>query len=554
MAAGGVYGGAKALAKGESASKVALATIGGAASLGTNIAVDAFTSKAHAESMTEAMTRVGQKFAKGDPAFAEQYRLAAENDRKQMAAAKNKQQKDAAERRALSNEYLYKQVTGKHIGPTTPDDPVAAANAEKAAKAAQPEGPKKGLFQRAKDFVLGEGEKSEDAFTKERRQLEDSAKETRRRMDVEFAGGGSGQKGVGPNYRKLSEELEKTEKRLGEITKAQAAKEEEEIKAYRQMGAAVVGAAVGYGLGKYTEKVASAAAEVAGKGVSKLAATAVQMVNKSPKGVIAGTVHGDKAIAAVTAAKEAMGKRVVDAAATFGIPALNIAHGVGANIYAAMNPNDPAAQFYRLEGTAAIVAGVVGGKSALSAFAMRPKVSPDLVGKLNAAANRIARETRTKGSAGVAQAVAATRVAEARSKLEGAKAGVNVASIRGEGRVAAAKISSDVGAVRAGSRLAVEKTRGATAVTRAQIAGKAQNARAIDKANVDIKYKNVWQDRRGRTYHRKDLSVRTRDGKVAPREQPRGVRSDARRAIANDKTITMQKNIMGSYEMAMKGK
>ena len=222
-AAGGLYGGVKAARSGGHAKDIALGALGGAASMGTNIVVDAFTGTAKAEDS------VKPRVYDAGPARAP--KGGGENARDR---SRGRNIQGRVEGEALKSQAELDRLAGEA-------PPTAPGTAVQPTAVAQP--PQKGVVQKAKEYVLGtDGPKEDDALSKERRQLEQSAKETRRRMDIEFGGGGSGQKGVGPNYRKLQEELSKTEGRLGEITKQQAAKEEEEIATYRQMGALAAGA------------------------------------------------------------------------------------------------------------------------------------------------------------------------------------------------------------------------------------------------------------------------------------------------------------------------
>lgn len=523
---GGIYGGVQAARHNGSTRDIFKATLGGAVSLGTNIASDAIMGVAHAaegkkakkakkptasaqpkaETPEQARERLGQRWG-GSP---KDLKLAAENDRANMATAKTQLEREAYERRALLAEQEYERQTGEHIGPTLPSTPAAA--------------PKKGLIQQAHDLVFGEGgPKKEDALKKSRKELDSRATELRRQMEAEL-GGQSGQRGIGPNYRALQTQLDKVEAERKRIGEQQAAKENEELAAYRQIGAYAVGGLIGGALGMRTEAAAEAAATAAGKSVAKLARTAVAAVKASPRGVIAGTVQGDKAAAAVSVAKAAAEKRVVSGVEAFGLPAFNLAHGAAAITYGNMDKDNPASPLYRMEGAGAIAAGVLGAKYGLAAYAMRAKIPHELTGKLEAAASRLSREVRG-GPGGVAQARGRMKLAKASGAAgvaqERARRDVTVAAgsrqraaITQAGKGEAAKVSSKIPVVEAGSKLATTKVKGAARVERAEINAKASNSRAIDRNNVDIKYKDVWQDKRGRTYHRKDMQVRTRKGKA----------------------------------------
>lgn len=539
-AIGGVYGGAKAIKRGDSAGKVALSVLGGAASLGTNVVADAFTSKADAQVKPREYDAGPAKAPKG-------------GGEGKKDAARSRRVQGAVEGQVLRN-----QAELDALG-AAPQDAGAITPASKPI----PE-PKKGMVQKVKEAVFGDSGPSEDALTREKSRLEGRAKELRRQIDEEI-GGRSGQKGIGPNVRALQKELEKVENGdngnpgLSQLTKQIAKREEESLAAWRQAGSAAAGAIVGLGIGGLTVRAANKAAEAAGAGVTKIARDAAAAVRASPRGVIANTVQGDRAHAAVAVAKEAMNRRVVGAAEAFGIPGLNLAHGGAAYVYAAKNPDDPASPFFRAEGAAAITAGVFGLKGGITAYNMRANVTEKARQQIAWAENRVGREVRT-GPSGVAQAIGREKVAVASGRARVAQAGASrleavakgsrdVARVNAGNRVEAARVGSKTQIVKAGTKLEVAKVRGAGQVERAQINSKASNSRAIDRRNVDIKYKDVWVDRRGRVLHRKDMSVRTRKGKIE-----RVTRAPSRRALPNDKPITMQKNIMGTYEMAMKGR
>jgi hypothetical protein len=513
-AAGAVYGGAKAAARGDTAGGIALGALGGAASMGTNIVADAFIGSAKAaegdkpkkkaaeasvpaespDSLDKERERLGAKFGGYDKRIDQAIDHAAKsaidksNDKKTQDWWRVRELALRAEKENLNK-------------PKTPEAP-----------------PKKGLLQEAKEKIFGTAKpKEDDALSKERRQLEQSVKETSARLDEEFKSRG----GKGPKYDALKKERDETQDKLAKLTEKQSAKEAEETAAYRQLGAMVGGAIIGGALGRYTERAAHAAAEAAGKGVAKLAKTAVQAVNHAPKGVIAGTVQGDKAAAAVSVAKTAANQRVVSAVEAFGVPGLNIAHG--AVMYKmGQDEKNPAAPIMRMEGAGAIAAGVIGGKFGLAAYSMKAALPHDLAGKLAAAENRIARE-RKVGPSGVAQARGRRLEDVARGKAGVAKAesgaavgvakvratrDVGVAQSRATGRQAAAKIDAQRPAIGAGSRVGVAKAQGGSRVAVAEVRGKQAVTRQIQKGGEVGRYKNTWEDKRGRIYHRKDMSVR----------------------------------------------
>lgn len=568
---GGLYGGVQSYRHGDSLGQIALSTLGGAASLGTNMIADAMTGHAHAETMDEAQSRLGTKFG-GSP---NDIKLAAENSRRAMAESKSQKSRDANERRALALEREYERVTGQHIGPTapnqvTPPTPVAPVHPEKAVSGPADEGIGHRMLRKAgeavENAVFGaKAPKPENALDKQRRELESQIAFEREKASKEYAA----HPGEGPNQKVHRDEITRLQGELAKITDRQAAKEAEELAAYRQVGALAAGAAIGGWLGAKTTAKAHAAAEAAGVGITKLAKTAIQAVNSVPKGVIRGTVAGDKAGAAVRVAESAAAKPVVSAVEAFGVPALNIAHGVGMYAMGSIDKDNPAAPLMRMEGAGAIAAGVIGGKYGMAAYAMRAKMAPDVAGKLAAAENRLAREAKT-GPAAVAQqrAKRLTSIATGKADVAAAKArtgtgvaqaqgaakvevagvrgrgDVKVAQIRGKGRVASTQIAAEMpvikagaqlgvakaagagavdaskftakqSVVNAGTRMSVAKVKGAAAVEQATVRGKLQTAQDIQAGQHaggppnPLGYKDVWQDSRGRIYHRKNMAVRT---------------------------------------------
>lgn len=352
-------------------------------------------------------------------------------------------------------------------------------------------------------------EKADDALAKERRSLDTRADDLRARMKEEYSGRG----GAGKNYDKLKSELNEVEGKLSEVTKKQAEKEKEELAAYRQVGAVVVGGVVGGVLGKMTLNAAKKAAEEAGKGIAKLADKANKAVAAHPKGVIAGTIDGDKAAAAVAAAKAAAAKPSIGAVEAYALPALNVGHGAGMIALSQADPNNPASPFMRMEGTAALVAGLISAKLSVGARAMRAIISPATAGKLLAAEKRLAREARG-GVATVAQANARAKGGAA-SALATEK--VATTKIKAAGRIDAAKIDAKKPAITAAARVGVAKAEGASKVGVAEARGKQAVSRQLKRGQT-ANYKDTWMVSRkgGKSYvaHRKDMSIRTRKNGV----------------------------------------
>ena len=99
-----------------------------------------------------------------------------------------------------------------------------------------------------------------------------------------------------------------------------------------------------------------------------------------------------------------------------------------------------------------------------------------------------------------------------------------MAQIGIDGRVAGAQMRAKLPAINAGSQVGVAKERGAGNVA------KAVNQRA--RSNRGAVYKNTWQGTRGRTYQRKDFTVRkstgaTGRGSTGANDNGRSTRSKA---------------------------
>lgn len=454
------------------------------------------------ETMEQAEERLGKNLG-GSP---NDLKLAAENSRRMMGEAKSQASRNAHERRALQMERRYFEKTGVHIGPTLPPASDVPKTMPVPAAATPPPGETWGqrMMRRAgegiESFVFGEKRpKVDDAMAQQRKSIEGEIASIRKEMDDES------RSGRGPNYTKLSGRLDTKQAELNTLTNKQAEKEREELAAYRQVAALGVGALVGLGLGRMTVSAAESKVAAAEKGIVKLADKAAALVGKSKRGVIAGTIEGDKAAAAVSAANKSMTTPIVSMAEAYGIPGVNLAHGAGMYGYAATHKDDPAAPVMRMEGAGAMAAGVLGMKYAVMARALRPAASPDVMGKLKAAGNRLLREGRTGAPASVAQSKA--RAAAGTASVN-ASASVQVASNRAGGRVAASAIDAKRPAVTSGARLGEAKAMGASRVGVAEARGKRAVTNEVKRGQQPGPYKDTWQDSRGRIYHRKDTSVR----------------------------------------------
>ena len=91
-----------------------------------------------------------------------------------------------------------------------------------------------------------------------------------------------------------------------------------------------------------------------------------------------------------------------------------------------------------------------------------------------------------------------------------------VAATRAKRAAVKSESSVSVAKVEAGTSLGVAKVKGAAQVERAEITAKGANSRAIQRENANPQYKDVWTDKLGRVFHRKDTSVRkAKTGTVA---------------------------------------
>lgn len=371
-----------------------------------------------------------------------------------------------------------------------------------------------------------------DPYDQRRAPVQQKLKTLNKELSTEVGRGG-----VGPKTASLEKSIKEASGELAAIDKEERRANEGASQMYRSIGAVVGGAAIGGIVGGAIKKAAhSAAASIEGS-LAKTAQNAGKMAASNKRGVIAGTLEGDKAAASIAAAKAAATAPVVSAGAAYALPAVSAGHGAVAygmaehldkQAAARGEERDPIANILRTEGTAAIAAGVFAGKAAAAARALRPRLSPVNAAKLGAAEARLAREAR-KGPAGVAQAKGQKKVAIAKGDAAvataNAKGASALASTQAERKVTRAQATTAVATVKAGRDLATAKVRAASSVERAEINAKAANSRAIQRENVDVKYKDVWTDKLGRVYHRKDQAVRTRKGK----------------AVANDNAVSARK-------------
>ena len=376
--------------------------------------------------------------------------------------------------------------------------------------------------------------KPDPQFEERRKALQSTRKLLEKNLEQEQ------KSGFGPRSEAAKRALDDNERQMKEL-----AREESDANPFRQgfqtaapIGAAIAGLALGQtGFVSGASKLKKGAEATAGE-VAKLGRKADAILKARPNSIIAGTPIGDKGKGIVNEAYARAGAHPAfpspgypaskapaqqvfassgRAKAIDYIPAgVSAAEAVAATTASVFDDNPNRRMGERVLG--AFAGGMAFGQLKTIAGARNIRPPGNAVASIEGLRNRIARETATNAPAGVAATKAAANAALARTAARratgtaSARASAAVAGegIRGQGRVAAARMMAQQPAIAAGTKAAVAKARGAAAVERAQIVGKAGNARAIAKANVDVRYKDTWQDSRGRIYHRKDQSVRKR--------------------------------------------
>lgn len=283
----------------------------------------------------------------------------------------------------------------------------------------------------------------------------------------------------------------------------------------------------GIGLGTLlsgANKIASGGNKAVGE-ISRLAGQADKLTSKS--GLLAGTVSGDRARAAVESARTAvdgMGKlKVTD----YAWPAFNLAAGGGELAYGYTHDrSDPTVQSFRIGGALELGFGL-GQLKAVTAAASGIRASATAIAKLRGAEMRIARETAA-GAGKASRAKVGGQIARARG-------GEKMARNATAARVSGSAVTRDTAAIpqaQAGARLGAARAdaKGTVGVARNsakrdvirsehEVRRARQNANAPagfghnDNArgsNARRAYKNTWTDSRGRTYQRRDMSVRVK--------------------------------------------
>lgn len=345
--------------------------------------------------------------------------------------------------------------------------------------------------------------------------------------------------GFGPRSKAAQEALDKNTQQLKELAAEQ--RNNDPFRIGMQIGlpagALLVGGFAGNWFGKKAVTAAEAAGAKAAGQVEKLGKKAGELLKTSPKGVISGTVAGDKAKAVVNEAYKVGGAKSafpspgypnppapgalfdkpmgLPGRVNYIIPAANMAIG-GAEIGASFMTDDPTTRMVlRSAGAGEFAMGFFQYKALATAVGVKPAAGA--VASIEGLRNRVTREAATGMPAGVAQVKAGRNLALARTgagrdvSVAGVRAGRDVSkaqvaaagAVKGErvrsgGRVAVTRHNTNTGVIRAGANAGVAKAQGAGRVARAE----SRNALGPDK------YKNTWMDSRGRTYHRRDMSVR----------------------------------------------
>lgn len=449
------------------------------------------------ETMEDAMARVGGKF--GDP---EQYRLAAENDRRNMVKAKTQSERDAFERRALANESIYKQRTGKHVGPTLP----GTATGEQVSSEQKPAASKSSVLRDVIDFFRPE---KSDLHKQTVRELE----EVRRDIALENAGKGKGAgPGRGREYDKLTSRRAELENRLKDIEKTEKNPYGEAFKTVAPIASSVGGFYAGKNLFSGTKELAEGAAKV-GKEVGKLGKEAAAILGSRKNSVIVGTPVGDKAKALINeayarggakpafpspgypASKETAeqvfgrtGRATAQSYITPGYNMLLAAGAVAASMTDTLAPTEGAKQGERIG--AGVEAGIaVGQWAALSkAPAIRPAAAA--ISAIDGLRHRVTRET----AAGAAK-VGAAKIGAVISQARGSAA---VARNRTAVRVSGSAVGRD------GAALSAVKASAELGERRALANANVQVARNIGKRRTIESGQDVTAARKGMPLSRPD--------------------------------------------------
>jgi nucleoside diphosphate kinase len=368
-----------------------------------------------------------------------------------------------------------------------------------------------------------------DPFDQRRSVVQQKLKTLNKELDTEVGRGG-----VGPKTSSIEKSIKDASGELTAIDREERNDNAAQAQFYRSAGAAGAGIIVGGVIGGAIKKGAVVAVEVVEGSLVKTAAIAGKAAASNPKGVIVGTLEGDRAKAAVASAKISTASPVVSRGEAYAVPVVTgsqgaIAYGVAEHLDKESSkrgegPNAMATML-RTEATFSMALAGFAAKGAAAARSLRATISPTNAAKLSTAENRLARESRT-GPAGVAQSKGREKVAissgkanvataQSQRKTEVArlmaKSSVERTVVNNAGKLEASKITSKLGVIEAGSKQGVAKIQGAAKIERAEIVAKRGNSRMIENGQAGkAQYKDVWIDKNGITKHRIDKRVRTR--------------------------------------------
>lgn len=376
-------------------------------------------------------------------------------------------------------------------------------------------------------------------------------------------GVGTGKKGRGPDWRAASADRQRAvaaidaldarrTERLNDIGRREAAelallhgKQQQEdeaarrsfINTYAVPGASVAASALamlaGVKFGKSLGKTAISAAGKAVAGVSDLGKQSASLAKAG--GILTNTPRGDRLTGLVHAAPDAIAKAGrTPTALTVGnvINGTSVAVGAG-SIVASFVVNDPQiANALRIEGATSLGLGIGGAKALAAARAALPRVSAASLAQIASGSTRLAREAAGKTKAQIAAIAkagdarangrAVTAVAQMTAKRAKASAAaahgrgdVAVATARASGRARVATETANRAAFRA--RVQTKQTRLKASATPAALPAPKPVVIATPRivapsparvARQRAPYKDTWTDKLGRTYTRKDHTIR----------------------------------------------
>jgi hypothetical protein len=356
-------------------------------------------------------------------------------------------------------------------------------------------------------------------FAQREADLREGLREAREAMKREERGSGSsGKAGQGSQYEKREARVKELEGKMKEL-----AKEEREsnvvgntIQTFLPLGTLLGGLAAGGAISG--AKGITKAGNAAAREVAVLAKEAAKLTSRP--GVIAGTVSGDKAAAAVSAAKNAVAGMGRTHMSNYAWPTFNIVAGSGELAYGFLGDRDkPMTQAARVGGAFELGLGL-GQLKAVSHAVGAVRATHTSLQKLRSAENRLNREVAGGAMKG-SRARVAGNVAQSKNlthaKTLGTAAVRDRASMEaiGAGRqrgIATADKGRDIAVARqAGKRDVVRAQQDVSRARKVPVLFSANDAGGPAKSITTQRrrrYKDTWTDTRGRVYKRKDTSVR----------------------------------------------